>query len=655
MRTPAFRLASLGVTSIIMSAAAPLASQAGTDSTSRPTLPPIIVTATKVPIAAVTASTTVLRGDELRRQGIITLGAALQLVPSLAVVQTSSMGTRTSVYTRGGESGYTRVLVDGVAVNDPGGEYDYANLTIDDVDRIEVIRGPSSVLYGTDAVSGVIQVFTRHGRGPVRIEGEARAGSFGSRAVHSAVSAGGGETGYRIGVGHTQTDGIHAFNSAYSQTFINGTGRASRPDIGDIAIALHYSDAKVQVPTNGSGAVVDRNAFQSGERVTVGVDLGRQLADRVEARLLLAEHRTDGGFTDRPDDIADSVGFFAQTNVDHVSRRSADFRFNVTVARNTVVTVGGLAEQQQQRGTLDTDSEFGPFSSTTDVDRVTRAGYVQLVGAASFIAWNAGARIDHSSVFGTFGTWRGGVAITASPTTRLRRRGRNSLPRTDLLPELCHGLRGRESRPSPGTGNELGDRYRPVRCRTHGAVPCHLVCTAVHGSDRIFIRYRSVGPELFQCRWCRGPWPRARGIGDAVRAGSRRPRFHLATHRSHGCGSRRHAHRLLPRRRGTAAAPSAQRRSWRLLDAAVTAPGFGCRQCTRAAREDLDYAANARAVLPAVTTVDLSANAAVRRPSAGHPGLSVTARLSNALDERYESVLGFRSPGRAFTIGLGIH
>src|SRR5213596_2013400 len=81
----------------------------------------------------------------------------------MAVVQSGSYGAPASLFTRGGQSNYTKVLVDGVPLNDPGGALDLGLLTLDDVERIEVVRGPTSVLYGSDAVAGVVQIFTRRG------------------------------------------------------------------------------------------------------------------------------------------------------------------------------------------------------------------------------------------------------------------------------------------------------------------------------------------------------------------------------------------------------------------------------------------------------------------------------------------------------------
>ena len=79
------------------------------------------------------------------------------------MVQVGSFGGVTSLFLRGGESDYVKVLIDGVPANQAGGAFNWANLTTDNVDRIEILRGPGSVIYGSDAVSGVVQIFTRQG------------------------------------------------------------------------------------------------------------------------------------------------------------------------------------------------------------------------------------------------------------------------------------------------------------------------------------------------------------------------------------------------------------------------------------------------------------------------------------------------------------
>jgi len=159
----AFPLALLGATTSTARA------QAAASDTA--TLTPVVVTATRLPsaVGAATLSTTVISGDDLRARGVTTVLEALRETPSVAVVQGGSFGQQTSVFMRGGQSNYTQVLIDGVVVNDPGGAIDFANLTTDNIDRIEIVRGPASVLYGANAVTGVIQIFTRRGRGAPQV------------------------------------------------------------------------------------------------------------------------------------------------------------------------------------------------------------------------------------------------------------------------------------------------------------------------------------------------------------------------------------------------------------------------------------------------------------------------------------------------------
>ena len=124
-------------------------------------LNPVVVTATRIPtpVGEVPIAVTVLSGVHLQERGIRTVADALRSVPGASVVTTDAYGSVTSLFLRGGQSSYVKVLIDGVPQNAPGGFYDFANLTTDNVERIEVVRGPASVLYGSDAVTGVVQLF----------------------------------------------------------------------------------------------------------------------------------------------------------------------------------------------------------------------------------------------------------------------------------------------------------------------------------------------------------------------------------------------------------------------------------------------------------------------------------------------------------------
>jgi outer membrane cobalamin receptor len=151
----------------------------------------LVVTAGQVdrPLSRVPDSTTVMTGADLQVRQQFTLSQALRTTPGLTLQQSGGPGTLTSAFTRGGESDFTLVLVDGIRANAFGGGIDLSQVPLADVDRIEVVRGPQSALYGADAISGVIHVLTRSGGSP-SAEGTVEGGS---RAMHRAAGSTAGE------------------------------------------------------------------------------------------------------------------------------------------------------------------------------------------------------------------------------------------------------------------------------------------------------------------------------------------------------------------------------------------------------------------------------------------------------------------------------
>jgi vitamin B12 transporter len=150
---------------------------------------PVVVTATRIEqgVEQVGSSVTVITGDELRRRGIEFVTDALQEVPGATVRAQGTRGKSASVFIRGANPEQVLVLVDGVRVNDVGGGFDLSLLATDNVERIEVIRGPQSPLYGADAIGGVINVITRRGRGPLEASVGVAAGNYHTSGVDAAV------------------------------------------------------------------------------------------------------------------------------------------------------------------------------------------------------------------------------------------------------------------------------------------------------------------------------------------------------------------------------------------------------------------------------------------------------------------------------------
>jgi vitamin B12 transporter len=153
----------------------------------------IVVTATRIPTPEiqVASSISVITADEIADRQIQTLPDLLRQVPGLNVVQSGGPGGQTSVFTRGTNSNHTKVLVDGIDVSDPSspaGTFDFGPFLTQDIQKVEVLRGPQSGLYGSDAIGGVISIITKSGSGPAQISAGAEAGSFDTFNQSAGVS-----------------------------------------------------------------------------------------------------------------------------------------------------------------------------------------------------------------------------------------------------------------------------------------------------------------------------------------------------------------------------------------------------------------------------------------------------------------------------------
>ncbi len=393
---------------------APLAAQ----QTDTARVAPVVVTATRTPIdaAASPATVSVITGESLRLRGITSIADALATLPGITITRNGSFGSTTSLFLRGGEAKYVKVLVDGVPVNDPGGAIDLSTLTTDNVERIEIVRGPASVLYGADAVTGVVQIFTRRGQGPTHAIVSARGGSYGSSDEDGTILGALGSGDFSLGLARHDTRGIYAFNSADHNTVLSGGAHVALDPRTDLRVSLRYNDGLFRYPTDGGGDVVDTNAHQSQDRTVLSAELSRFFTPRIDGRLLLTSDETTGGTDDAPDDST-SGGY---ESLDHVRRRGLDARTDVVLGPSTV-TVGAELEQEDQR--TESQSVFGSFSSTSifQASRRNRAAYGQLLAnLPASVVLTAGSRLDDNEKFGKFGTYRVGGSWAPLARTHLR-------------------------------------------------------------------------------------------------------------------------------------------------------------------------------------------------------------------------------------------
>jgi outer membrane cobalamin receptor len=179
----------------------------------------VLVTATRgeAALSTVGMSGTVLDAERIAAREAATLATLLQDVPGLTVARTGGLGPQTSLFLRGGDSNATRVLVDGVPVNEPGGEYNFGPDVPLALERVEVVRGAASSLYGSDALAGVVQLVTRRGRpGPAEVRVEAEGGGHAWRRAHATASSRRGGFDWTAGLQRLQTDNEEP-NSAFEQ------------------------------------------------------------------------------------------------------------------------------------------------------------------------------------------------------------------------------------------------------------------------------------------------------------------------------------------------------------------------------------------------------------------------------------------------------
>lgn len=167
---------------------------------------------TPTPTKEVGSAVTVITREELERKQIRLVSDALRSVPGVSVSRSGGFGGQSQVRIRGSEGNHTLVLIDGMEVNNPAteSEFYFNNLLALDVERIEVLRGPQSALYGSDAIGGVVNIVTRRGEGKPKITAFSEAGSRGTVSAGASVSGSAERADFLFGVGGFRTDGFSA-------------------------------------------------------------------------------------------------------------------------------------------------------------------------------------------------------------------------------------------------------------------------------------------------------------------------------------------------------------------------------------------------------------------------------------------------------------
>ncbi|HWZ28142.1 MAG TPA: TonB-dependent receptor [Gemmatimonadales bacterium] len=612
--------------------ALPLALSAQTPSDTF-TLSPIVVTATGVPTRAdvLPVTVTVLRGAELAARGIRTVSEALRLVPGATVVENSSFGSQTSLFLRGGESDYAKVLVDGVPQNQPGVGFDFANLRTDNIDRIEVVSGPVSVLYGSDAVTGVVQIFTKQGTGTAHGTLSAHAGTYGSSDLGLAVGGGGEGASWSLGASRFASDGSLPVNNHYQNLALNGR-LAVRPDERtEATLSLRYDDGLYHFPTTYPGAPLSNNQHDLERGPSVGLQVRRTVSSAVDLRLDGTWRRDNLQYAIAPNDSTD-VYNFPYSSSDWITRQGLEGQAVVHLSAGDLLTAGAAFEHQQMEG-----STLGPTHVRDD-----GAGFLELVtGLDRPLSLTAGARLEDNQRFGTYATYRAGACYRLMAGTRVIASVGTAFKEPSLYQNYATGF---------VTGNP---NLRPERSISWEA---GLERTLVSGLvvrgtyfDQLFhnqIDYEaSANPNYQNARasWARGVELTARaplGSWGSVSAGYTYLQTRVTDGDTAGSALFLTGQPLVRRPAHSAT-----------LTASAGLPGgasAGVAVSYVGRRQDIDFNAGQRVSLAPYGRLDLS----VQYPlTALVGGLTVDARVDNVLNARYEEVLSFPARGRTIVFG----
>jgi vitamin B12 transporter len=268
-------------------------------------LPPVVVTATRteVPLNQLTTSVTVITAEDIRERQAELVLEVLRDVPGVEVVQTGSMGNTTSVFIRGSESDQVLVLIDGVEVNSTTlGAYNFANLTTENVERIEVLRGAGGTLYGSQAIGGVINILTKKGQGPLEVGVSAQSGNGWTNRQVVTLRGAAGKLGYSISAAHIASDGFQSVNDDYRNLATSARLDYQATEDASLKGIFHFIKSDVGLFNNNNFASMpDPNARQANTQYVTKLEWEQKIIRNWDYRISGSMFKENEKFSDDVD------------------------------------------------------------------------------------------------------------------------------------------------------------------------------------------------------------------------------------------------------------------------------------------------------------------------------------------------------------------
>jgi vitamin B12 transporter len=384
--------------------------------------PITVIGATRVPTPEdqLGTSVTVITGDQIEQKQLRTLPEVLQDVPGLSVVQNGSPGGTASVFMRGTSANHTKVLVDGIDVSDPSstdGSFDFSQLLASEIDRVEVLRGPQSGLYGSDAIGGVINIITKTGSGSPRATASVEGGSYGTLNQTAGISGSQARFNYNANISHYRTTNTRVTPSDLvppgrplnddfydNRTYATKLGAELTENL-DVTLVARYIDTDLRATSDD--LIAGPEAIRSNND-------DHELFTRGTAHLTLFDGLFDQtvgyGYTNYRRRIFDpneaTLAFGNDPGYFRGTRTKLDYQGNVRVMAGQIVIFGA----EHERNTInDSSPATGAYSNN--------AGFVQLQSNFGERLFNtASLRYDSNSQFGGKTTYRIAPAIVVPET-----------------------------------------------------------------------------------------------------------------------------------------------------------------------------------------------------------------------------------------------
>ncbi len=390
----------------------------------------VIVSATKTETyqAEIGSSTTVITAEDIKKSGKRTVQEVLRDVPGLTVMQTGALGGGVSVFMRGANSGQTLVMIDGVEVNDPieaSRSFDFGNLLTDNIERIEIVRGPQSTLYGSDAMAGVINIITKKGTPKPEIEGSFEGGSHNTFNENLALRGTVLEDkfNYSFSASRLDSSGISkAYDGSEDDPYHN-LSLSSKVgykvlDNAELSLVTNYTDAVTGIDYSANNDVSNYTSWSRDLSTKVSFD--QAISSCWTHILSFAYH--DIRRKDRKD--WEPV-YYSETIADWYkgNDKKLEWQHNISPVQWSTLTAGFEYENESGSSYYESTSSSGPYSSKQDRKSIDNYGYYlqdQLkVWDRLFIT--PGLRIDDHEMFGTQTTYKvSGAYLIPESGTRLK-------------------------------------------------------------------------------------------------------------------------------------------------------------------------------------------------------------------------------------------